>query len=275
MKVGCVCPTYKRPRTTMMSAWWFLQQTYEGEAILYILDDGASFLNPHVYIISNNKQIILESREERFPTLAEKSNYIFKKLYEEFNPDVYVLWDSDDLHLPWRLESIVNGLQQDKTATFIYPTQVFSCNANMRQFYLHNTFGRFHATAAFTRKAYRNGCEYTVTKNLAFDITLLDKLLTSEVRGYPVANKYKNLPEYVYYYPCHELPNCSFYGQNWYEITATLGSSVQPQEFKIQTYDKYMEVLESIMPGWYSSNQINMEVLMDTLEKTYRKGPVD
>lgn len=103
MKISCICPTYARPHLLEESIESFLRQDYKGEKELIILNDCKE---QELYF--HHKDVIVINMSERFKTLGEKYNAMFKLA----SGDYITPWEDDDIFLPHRLSYAMAKIQE-------------------------------------------------------------------------------------------------------------------------------------------------------------------
>ena len=106
---------------------------------LIILDDGGDF-SSHA---GDGWRLV--SARERFPSLPDK----FNALAELARGDILVVWEDDDIYLPWHLTAHAAALQ---TGGFSKPSRIL---ANFEgPFVETDPGGSYHGSIAFTRAAF-------------------------------------------------------------------------------------------------------------------------
>lgn len=115
-KLSCLCPTFRRPKLLANAIACFETQDYPLELReLIVLDDAGHFptepSGPGWHIVSV---------DERFETLSEKRNRLEEMASRD--ADTVVIWDDDDVHLPWTLAAHADALKQRPVS---HPRHVF------------------------------------------------------------------------------------------------------------------------------------------------------
>lgn len=100
--VSCLCPTYGRREQLNEAVYSFLEQDYEGEKELLIVND-----HPDVEYVFKHPEVRIINCRKRFDSLGEKLNYLF----EEAKYDWLDNWPDDDIQFPWAI-----SLQMAKVA---------------------------------------------------------------------------------------------------------------------------------------------------------------
>jgi glycosyltransferase involved in cell wall biosynthesis len=141
MKACVCCCTYNRPKQLGHVVRCFERQDY-GDREMVILDDAGQYAN------TTGDRWRLVSVTERYGSLGEKRN----ACAEMASPDaeVLVVWDDDDLYLPWALSASINAIQP---AEWSRPSLVLHPQPNgaLRQ---HLTGGLFHGGWAYRRDVF-------------------------------------------------------------------------------------------------------------------------
>lgn len=140
LKVDCIMNTYGRhPRLLEECVESFLRQDYEGDKRLIIFNDCKlqryEFNHPDVEIVNLG---------DRIGSIGEKFNLAVK--YGD--GDILMMWDDDDVSLPWRISTTVRHM--DKTIHYFRPSQIFT----MVQGSMNIEHGRWLNASAFSRKAF-------------------------------------------------------------------------------------------------------------------------
>lgn len=170
-RVACLCPTYGHPRLLRNALACFNAQTYPRELrSLIILDDlnqiGITTVNAegittgwsHVDNWDNGNwcggaivrgNVVVETTADRYRSLPHK--YERLELMSEAwsdKPDIYVVWDDDDVYLPMHVASHVNAL---KDKQWSQPENFWGdCDGPLK---LESTKGRMHGSIAVRREA--------------------------------------------------------------------------------------------------------------------------
>ena len=141
-KVSCLCCTYCRPKALSEAIECFLRQDYPSDRReLIILDDADQYPN------QSGEGWELISIRRRFRTLAEKSNAL--AALASSDADIYVVWDDDDIYLPWHISCSVEAL---RLSAWSLPSRVLTWNEGVLK--EQRTRGLFHSAWAFTREAF-------------------------------------------------------------------------------------------------------------------------
>jgi len=189
-RIACLCPTYKRPECLANVAECFSRQTYpEDLRRLFILDDANQHRsNPDFPSIQvTNTPSRLKSLPEKFNSLATLS--------QDWEPDVFAIWEDDDVFLPWHLDSISNAV--DRGGEYLISEEVWSTYQEPKGgMHLEGAAGRFHSSWAFTSDLFNRVGGYPDTSRLDFD-----QQMGFRLRQVGTVEHYSDndvLPSYVY-----------------------------------------------------------------------------
>lgn len=154
--VSCLCPTYLRPRLLENAMACFLAQDYPADRRELIILDDSGQLDPQ---ISGSIEVV--SIDRRFRSLPEKFNAISGMA----KGSVLVVWEDDDVYLPWHISKHVESLSGK--IEFSKPSRVWSTYTGKLE--IEDAAGRFHASIAFTRSLFDRVGGWPVTKRGDFD----------------------------------------------------------------------------------------------------------
>jgi len=107
LKVGCVCPTYKRPELLGRAIYCFLQQSWE-DAYLVVLDDAGQ------YEPQTHERWCLVSTDKRYNSLGGKRQAGIEMLPDDC--DGYLCWDDDDVYWPHAVAAVAETLSRSSWA---------------------------------------------------------------------------------------------------------------------------------------------------------------
>lgn len=230
-KVSCLCPTYKRPELLANSLACFLAQDYPNKELI-ILDDGGTFYSQR----KDSWELIQTYR--RFNSLPGKYN----ALAEFSHGEILVVWEDDDIYLPWHISSIVKAINYPMNS-WAHPEQVYSLYTGSLQ--KEDAKGRFHGSLAMTKDAWQFVGGWPLTKMLDFDQRLfafLEKCCDEPARPEP---------GYVFRWASTK----AYHGQafdrgTWYRDVENIAHSdyigrLEPQ-FDAETERIYQSFLESM-----------------------------
>ena len=144
--VGCLCPTYRRPKLLEKSIAFFKAQDYPADRReLIVLDDAGELVNQ----TGDGWQII--SIPQRFRLLPEK----FKALDGLGQGEILVVWEDDDIYLAHHISSHVTAMDGGHLCS--KPSNVLSDYAGQVQ--EEDATGRFHASIAMSRRAFNSAAD--------------------------------------------------------------------------------------------------------------------
>ena len=144
MRVVALCPSFRRPKLAGNAAACFAAQDYSGPRKLLIWEDGGALL-------ASESELVEVIASERFPDLGSKYNALAERAIREKKADVLVVWEDDDIYLPWHLSVHVRALQETGRM-WSKPSRVLSLYTGRLQ--EEPAAGRFHASIALRREAW-------------------------------------------------------------------------------------------------------------------------
>lgn len=219
-KLACLCPTYNRPHLLPHALQSFLSQDYPADKCeLIILDDAGQYeTQSHL----EPKPWTLISFNRRFRTMGEKRNATAALCSRDV--DACVLWDDDDIYLPWTLKAHATALEH---APWSKPSKIFIDKGERLQLKLIDTL--FHACWAFSRDAFAKVKGYPFIQS-GQDKGLLASLLDAGT-GYCDPLALGHLPFFVYRWKTVETKHLSTHpGDTGY---FGLDKFVDRQQYKI------------------------------------------
>ncbi len=148
-KLACICCTYARPRLLSQAIESYLRQDYPPDRVeLIVLDDAGQYVSQ---THSSPKRWQIVSTTQRFRTLGEKRNASAAMVSDDV--EAYVVWDDDDIYLPWTLKAHAAALTQ---APWSLPSRVLVEKPEDYRLALKETGGLFHSAWAFSRELFAN-----------------------------------------------------------------------------------------------------------------------
>lgn len=159
MKLACLCPTFRRPLCLANALACYLAQDYPAELReLIILDDAGQ------YDTQAGPGWRLVASQPRFDSLPQKYNALAALAPDA---DAYVVWEDDDVFLPWHLSAHAAALA---AADWSRPSRVRSTYGQNRRGTIEESgLGRFHGGWAFRAAHFRRIGGYRETTALSFD----------------------------------------------------------------------------------------------------------
>lgn len=152
-KLACICCTYARPRLLAEALQSYLLQDYPPDRCeLIILDDAGQYASQSH---ASPKTWHLVSTSRRFRTLGEKRNASAALVSADV--DALVVWDDDDIYLPWTLRAHATALRH---APWSRPSRVFLEKDRTGRIDVRPTCGLFHPAWAFSVELFARAAGY-------------------------------------------------------------------------------------------------------------------
>lgn len=185
--ISCLCPTYKRPEHLANVVACFESQTYPKDWCELIISDDAG-----QYSTTKTDRQMVESTTVRFPNLPEKFNYMSRLA----KGDILVVWEDDDIYLPFHLSEISQAYQNAGGGKlFFAPENVYSTyDVPFGEVRTEKTGGRFHASWAYSRELFDELGGYTESERLTFD----QEMWIRALNYCGIETAYGAKPTYVY-----------------------------------------------------------------------------
>lgn len=102
---SCLCLTYGRPALLEEAIESFIRQQWDGPKELIVLND-----HPYQELLCDHPEVRIFNLKSRLPTLGEKRNFsVSLARYDQL-----LIWDDDDIHLPWRIAETMNVLAESQ-----------------------------------------------------------------------------------------------------------------------------------------------------------------
>ncbi len=147
--VSCLCLTYARPRYLREAVWCFLQQDWPNKELVIVNDHPEPITLDHAY-----PGIQVHNLPQRFPSLGAKRNFSFRAA----RGDYLMIWDDDDLVLPWRLSLTMRHLLAAPEKWVFRPTRAwvsfFNRDYEVKEY-------QSHPSTAYRRAAFDQAGGYT------------------------------------------------------------------------------------------------------------------
>lgn len=210
MKLACLCPTYRRPRCLANVLACYLAQDHPADQReLIIVDDGGQFETQSGY----GWRLIATS--PRFDSLPAKFNHLLSLAADA---DAVVVWEDDDVYLPWHLSAHAAALQH---GSWSKPSKVWSnygtAGTAINQ---EPAGGRFHGSLAMRRELIERAGGWVQTAELTFDQQLMGRL--GDLAGPPVDTIDHGRVSYVYRWG-NPYYHGSAFGDGWYDTCGAAG----------------------------------------------------
>ena len=157
MNLSCLMPTYGRPSLVQSSIACFLAQDHPPERRRLLILDDAGQIEPQA-----GDGWTVWSTAVRAETLAEK--YAELARLDAGWADAFVIWDDDDIYLPWHLSAHAAALGN---ARWSHPAQVWSLYTGGLE--LEPADGRFWAASAVRTDLLATVHGFVQSKAMMFD----------------------------------------------------------------------------------------------------------
>lgn len=161
--VSCLCPTYLRPKLLENAIACFLAQDYPADRRELVILDDAGQITPQK---GDGWEVLWVPR--RFRSLPEK----FNALAGLARGNIFVIWEDDDVYLPWHVSSHANALVAGRF--WSKPSLVLSTYPG--EPVVESADGRFHASLALWRDFYEHVNGWVITKRADFDQQFMARL---------------------------------------------------------------------------------------------------
>jgi hypothetical protein len=149
LKMACLCVTYLRPKRVAEAIACFERQDYpEALRELVVLDDAGQYAQ----LAGKRWQVV--STPRRFRTLGEKRNAAAALAAPD--TDAYVIWDDDDIYLPWHVSAVARALTKSPWSV---PTKIYRDMFGRLELN-DNDYRYYHSAWGFTRELYQRAGGY-------------------------------------------------------------------------------------------------------------------
>ena len=101
--VSCLCLTYGRPALLEEAIESFIRQEWDGPKELIVLND-----HPDQKLVFEHAEVRVFNWKSRVRTLGQKRNLSVRLAQY----DQLLIWDDDDIHLPWRISESMKVLAE-------------------------------------------------------------------------------------------------------------------------------------------------------------------
>jgi glycosyltransferase involved in cell wall biosynthesis len=168
-KVSAYCPTYGRPFLLEESIQCFLNQDYQGEKELIILNDYSGYT-----LHFDHPEVKVYNVKEHIRPLGKKFNETIKLC----TGDILFAWEDDDIFLPHRLSLTVEKMQ--KSGKEMFHTQEVLLHRGdgsvISVFELYGAASLFHSSVAIKRSLFEQTGGYQEDKydSIQFDQVTMD-----------------------------------------------------------------------------------------------------
>jgi hypothetical protein len=161
MNLCCLMPTYGRPTLVQNAIACFMAQDYPAVRRRLLILDDAGQIAPQ-----DGDSWVLCSTPVRMPTLISK--YVALEAVDAGWADAFVVWDDDDIYLPWHLSAHAIAL---RNAPWSHPEMVWSLYTGSPK--LEPAGRRFWASAAVRRDLHNRVLGFIPSAQINFDVTHL------------------------------------------------------------------------------------------------------
>lgn len=163
-KIACLCPTYKRPECLANVVECFLRQDYPKDLRhLFVLDDAGQFDFQQI-----DGCVTVICRKRRYDSLVKKFNTLATFVSSLWSPDVFSVWEDDDVYLPDYLSQV--DKQVENGASYVTWEKVWGTyNQPFGQAMQEGAAGRFHASWSFTASLLDKVGGWPKTAELKYD----------------------------------------------------------------------------------------------------------
>lgn len=178
MKVSCLCPTFARAELLNEAIYSFLNQDFLGEKELIILND---YSEQNLRI--NHPEINIINLTGQLPSLGYKRNL----LCQLANGDILFPWDDDDIHLPWRISTSLEYMEQIGCEFFNFD-RALHCNNNIIQ---NISFNTFHTAGCYTKSLWKKTGGYGEIDSGD------DSIFEASIKQYLKKNRLQTIPNSI------------------------------------------------------------------------------
>ena len=215
MHLTALCPTYGRPSLAANAAALFLAQTLrDGDTAELVIFDDAGQLQPMELIHPDQTKIVRVIISHRWTRLQLKYPLMASDVSRVSidQPYAYVIWDDDDVYLPWHLSAIAAALDGGRTIGYAHPSEIWSTydpdvsKPIKDRLHLESAAGRFHGAAAVTAWALAKSGGWCIEDRADYDQVHLRNWYETAKRGDPCQHF---APSYVYRWADTQRNHCS------------------------------------------------------------------
>ena len=210
MHLVCLCPTYGRPSLAANALALFKAQVLRpfDSADLVILDDAGQIDEQFEIDPPGRKRWVVFSRDAWQPLPTKYPEMVrLHAAWSSRDPDAFVIWDDDDVYLPWHLASHAEAL--DNRADWSHPAAVLSTygiDPVSEPPRPEAAAGRFHGAAAVTPECLAASGGWCADDRADYDQEHLRRWSAAGRRGDPCRHW---PPSYVYRWADTHRNHCS------------------------------------------------------------------
>lgn len=227
--ISVLCATFRRPLLMRNALACYLAQDYPSEkSELLILDDGGDLVGKDEGLWR------VYASASRFPSTASKYQFLAQKA----RGDLIVIWDDDDIYLPWHLSCHVQAMRVgcdggwDRHVAWSKPSEVGFWPHSAEQMTFLGAAGRFHGATGLTSALLRQVGGWPRTKRADWSLQFLAML-----KG--VASPRDTLH-------CNPCPS---YVYRWHSPGMIHASTAMSSPEDVTWYQKHGERLAKIEPA--------------------------
>lgn len=231
-KVSCYCATYGRVHLLEEAIYSFLNQDYDGEKELIILNDFSEqtlfYDHPEIKIINS---------KERITPLSKK----FNECISYCSGDYIFVWEDDDIYLPWKISVSIkrlnnHGIFHTGNAFFNVDKDQLSVCSNLH-----------HSSLCMSAECWKSIDYYSVleTDTCDLDVVLFDK----------ISKKYNNVSqsipnEEIFY--IYRFGSTQDYHSSMFSAASKTNVSEKAKEYVINKINNNKEPTGNIVlsPHW-------------------------
>jgi glycosyltransferase involved in cell wall biosynthesis len=169
--VSCLCLTYGRPELLEEAIESFKRQEWAGPKELIVVND-----HPEQELSCTDDEVVIVNLQRRLRTLGEKRN--FSVALARY--DYLLVWDDDDIHLPWRIAETMRML--DGAHFFKCPQVWLMIDAKLEGEPRHDS-SIYHCAAAYSRYLFKQIGGYRCMNGGE------DQEFESRIRLHPLTNR--------------------------------------------------------------------------------------
>ncbi len=216
MKLTALCCTYNRPELLANALWMFQQQTHDDKELI-IFDDADQFDEQH------GDNWSLYTSPIRYRSFGEKRNVCAG--FASLDTEAFVVWDDDDMYLPWALEAHAAALQHSNWSR---PSLAWDVSKEWKQVPLLCEMAphgmSYHGAWAFRRAAIEGIQGYPVDKAGDQD-TIMGRRMLRQYGPSADSLDFVEQPFYVYCFGAAKIRFCDF--DHWNVVAAPTEADIE------------------------------------------------
>lgn len=142
--VSCLCLTYGRPALLEEAIESFIRQRWDGPKELIVVND-----HPEQELWCEHPEVHVLNLKWRLPTLGDKRNLSVTLA----SYDNLLIWDDDDIHLPWRIRETMKVLPKQQ---YFKCPHVWLMKGSELQGSAYDGDLYFHGASAYSKSLFRD-----------------------------------------------------------------------------------------------------------------------